>query len=213
MEKATLETVASERQRTGNTRPPAPDPFQSGCPGSMQRKAYTCTQPAFPKRMNAHIKEWIDSRSAPRWTARWDHPLRVLGCGRRFLTQTQLPNRAGRTASLLLRLKFKSSKIIIIPLAPPTDLLLHGATAQGLGGLQRRGGGWGLAEERGASRVLLGRLKEEGAGGGCSPGAGQGSHGGKVTRDPLASSADPAGGAQAAWCACALRAGSRGVWP
>lgn len=40
--------------------------------------------------------------------------------------------------------------------------------------------------------------------------AGQGSHGGKVTRNPLASSADLGGRAPAAWCACALRAGSRG---
>ena len=72
-----------------------------------------------------------------------------------------------------------------------------------------------MAEERGPSRVLLVRLKEEGAGGGGSPGAEQGSHGGKVSRDPLASSADPGGGAPAAWCARALR-GSRGggrVWP
>ena len=144
MEKATLETVASERQRAGSTWPHAPDLFQSGCPGCVRGKAYTRAQPAFPKRMDAHIKEWTDSRSAPRWTARWDHPSRGLGCGRRFLTQTQLPNRAGRTASPLLRLRFNSPKIIIIPLAPPTDLPLHGATAQGLGGSGGEGavGGW-----------------------------------------------------------------------
>ena len=108
--------------------------------------------------MDAHIKEWIDSRSAPRWTARWDHPLRGLGCGRRFLTQTQLPNRAGRTASLLLRLRFKSSKIIIIPLAPPTDLLLHGATAQGLGGSGGEGavGGW---QKRGGLKGSLSQIE------------------------------------------------------
>ena len=149
---------------------------------------------------------------APVWRARWDQPLRGLGCGRQFLTQTQLPNRAGRTASLLLRLRFKSSKIIIIPLAPPTALLLHGAAAHGPGAPEERG----RLAEGGASGLLLVREREEGAGRGCSPGVGQGSHGVKdpqVTRDPLASSVDPGGGAQAAWRACAVRAGIQWAWP
>ena len=148
------------------------------------------TQPAFPKRMDAHIKEWIDSRSAPRWTARWDHPLRGLGCGRRFLTQTQLPNRAGRTASLLL----------------------HRATAQGLGGSGGEGavGGW---QKRGGLKGSLSQIEGGRSRRRLSPGAGQGSHGGKVSRDPLASSADSGGGAPAAWCARALRAGVGWVWP
>lgn len=84
---------------------------------------------------------------------------RRLGCGRRFLTQTQLPNRAGRAASLLLSLRFKPSKIIIIWLAPPTALLLHGATAHGLGAPEERGRL--RVGRRGASGVLLVREGEE----------------------------------------------------
>lgn len=45
------------------------------------------------------------------------------------MTQPQLPNQAGRTASLQLSLRVQPSKIIIISLTPPTALLLHRATA------------------------------------------------------------------------------------
>ena len=44
--------LASERQRTGSTRPHAPDPFQSGCPGSMRGKAYRVHNQRF-------LNEWM----------------------------------------------------------------------------------------------------------------------------------------------------------
>lgn len=62
---------------------------------------------------------------APALAQRWKGEVRPaclsgrLGSERWFLTQTQLSNTAGRTASLLLSLRLKSSKIIIIPLALP----------------------------------------------------------------------------------------------
>lgn len=71
----------------------------------------------------------------------------------------------------------------------------------------------GVGRRGGCLKGSLSQTKEEGAGAGCSPGVGQGSHGGKATRDPLAASADPGGRTQAEWCACALRARIRGCGP
>ena len=167
MEKATLETVASARPHAGNTRPHAPDPFQSGCPGSMQGKAYTSTQQAFPKRMNAHMKEWIDSRSGSKVEGKVGSSAKGAGLWETVSDSDPAPKPGRKNCLLLLRLRFKSSKIIIIPLAPPTDLLLHGATAQGLGGSRgegavggwqkREGGGWGGGAGGGRGRGCGGR--------------------------------------------------------
>lgn len=99
------------------------------------------------------LKVWLRGGKAT-----WDGLSRRLGCGRWFLTPTQLPNPAGKTASLLLCLRFKPSKIIISPLTPPIALLLR-ATAHAWG-LRKRGGAWGLAEGR-AKGVLLVRELEE----------------------------------------------------
>lgn len=106
--------------------------------------------------MHAHINKRIGSNSGSKREGQAGISLsRRLGCGRWFLTQTQLPNPAGRTASLLLSLRFKPSKIIIIWLAPPTALLLHGATAHGLGGSRGE-----EAAEGWQKRGLRGSLRE-----------------------------------------------------
>ena len=110
----------------------------------MQGKAYTSTQPAFPKRMNARIKEWIDSRSGSKVEGKVASSAKGAGLWETVSDSDPAPKPGMKNCLLLLRLRFKSSKIIIIPLAPPTDLLLHGATAQGLGGSRGEGvvGGW-----------------------------------------------------------------------
>lgn len=127
-----------------NTRPHAPDPFQSGCPGSTQGKAYTSTQPAFPKGINPRRKEWIDSRSGSKVEGKVGSSAKGAGLWETVSDSDPAPKAGRKNCLLLLRLRFKSSKIIIIPLAPPTDLLLHGATAQGLGASRGEGavGGW-----------------------------------------------------------------------
>lgn len=82
---------------------------------------------------------------APALAQRWKGKVRPaclsrrLGCERWFLTQTQLSNAAGRTASLLLSQRLRPSKIIIIPLALPMALLLQGATDHGLEAPEERG--------------------------------------------------------------------------
>lgn len=83
------------------------------------------------------------------------------------------------------------------PAHGPASPWSHRSRPGGSGG-EGAVGGW---QKGGASGLLLVREREGGAGRGCSPGVGQGSHGVKdpqVTRDPLAPSVDPGGGAQAA---------------
>ena len=103
MEKATLETVASARPHAGNTRPHAPDPFQSGCPGSMQGKAHTSTQQAFPKRMNAHMKEWIDSRSGSKVEGKVGSSAKGAGLWETVSDSDPAPKPGRKNCLLLLR--------------------------------------------------------------------------------------------------------------
>ena len=138
---------------------------------------------------------------------------RRLGCGRRFLTQTQLPNWAGRTASLLFRLRFKPSKSIIIRLAPPTALLLLGATHHSLRAPEERGWlGAGRREGFRGSLSQRARGKEE-QGRNLQRWVRNGSRGGKealVTRNlSLESSSVNPGGEEPAL----QRAGIPWVWP
>ena len=55
------------------------------------------------KRRNARIYERMDSRSGSKVEGKVGSGSEGARLWEMFLTQTQLPNRAGRTASLLLR--------------------------------------------------------------------------------------------------------------
>lgn len=69
------------------------------------------------------------------------------------LTQTSPPAWLGALPSSCFLARVKPSKIIIILLASPTDLPLHGASTHGLGAPEERGrqegGLWGFLSHRG----------------------------------------------------------------
>lgn len=121
--------------------------------------ASVSAQPASQK--NGQSMETLTyHRLEGRWAKQdhWSRPSRG-GAGDLVLTQTPLPEPAGRTASLPLSLRAKPSKTIIIPHTPPTALLVLGTMAHKPGGSQSKGVAGGWAEigphRNGASGVLL----------------------------------------------------------
>lgn len=94
-----LWTLTDNTLGTTTSHVPAPSNLYLQTPYSAGHVVPTASH----KRRNARIYERMDSRSGSKVEGKVGSGSEVARLWEMFLTQTQLPNRAGRTASLLLR--------------------------------------------------------------------------------------------------------------